>query len=262
MEKAENLANELSRSINLIHEHLVLLLVGEQKQSFAFGRALAIKAENIHELIKEVMLMLSVTENPNLNFALGLLSGVYQKSADDWSCYLKIFSENPKLMVFYHEVILTGLIEQYQLNTLLNIIKNGQLSALSAINLKYGGVIKHLRESDISSFCLDLAKVDAGGHWVALDIMFMYCYGDDNKFYATKDALRILVTSVPLNAKFRGGHSDMYYWKEIISKISKTEGLDFAKEVCQQIIAATDDKLDYGDIWVLSNTKHKHYFFN
>ena len=78
--------------------------------------------------------------------------------------------------------------------------------------------------------------------------MFMYCHGDDDKFYATKDTLKTLVTSVPLNNRFRGGHSDIYHWEVMVNKLLKTEGLEFAKEICEQIIVAADDKLDLGDI--------------
>ncbi|MDD1628499.1 MAG: hypothetical protein LUQ26_13660, partial [Methylococcaceae bacterium] len=163
--------------------------------------------------------------------------------------YLEAFLAKPELIKFYPEVICTGIIEPLHLNKLLGLIKNGQLSPLSAIGLSYGGVINHLSTTDISNFCHELAKVDSTGNWVALDIMFMYCFGDDNKFYAAKDTLKKLVTSVPLNNKSRGGHSDMYHWKEIIGKLSKTEGVEFAKDVCQQIIVAADDKLDIGDIW-------------
>ena len=248
-ENAEALAEELSRNIHLISRHLKLLLSGEQKQSFAFGRTLAIRFDDVAELFHEVMAMLSTIEHSNANFALGLLSGIYQKSVDTWNIYLEAFLAKPKLIKFYPEVICTGIIDLHHLNKLLSLIKNGQLSSFRAIGLSYGSVISHLSASDISIFCLDLAKVDSDGNWVALDIMFMYCYGDENKFYATKETLKILVTSVPLNNKSRGGHSDMYHWKEIVSKLLKIEGLEFSKDVCRQTIEATDDKLDYSDIW-------------
>jgi hypothetical protein len=247
-EKAENLANELSTDITPINEYLLLLLEGEQKQSFWFGRALAIKANDVSELLQNVMNMLSTIEQPNSNFARGLLSGIYQKSVDDWNNYLEVFSSKPELIKFYPEMICTGIIEPSHLNKLLSLIKNNQLSPLGVLRLSYGSVTNYLTATDISSFCLELAKIDSNSSWVALDIIFMYCHGDNAKFDATKDTLKIVVTSVPLNNRFRGGCHDMYHWESIISKFSKTEGLDFAKAVCQQILLAVDDKLDYGDI--------------
>ncbi len=247
-EKAESLANELSENIDIINEHLSLLLIGEQKQSFVFGRALATKAINVTEVIQKVLDILSSIEHPNANFALGLFNGICQKSVNTWNGYLETFSAKPGLIKFYPEVICTGVIRQYHLNKLLSLIKSGQLSSFRAIGLSYGNVTSHLSTTEISNFCLELAKVDSNGNWAALDIMFMYCHGNNN-FYAAKDTLRILVTSVPLNNKYRGGHSDMYHWKEIVNKLLKTEGLDFSEEVCKQILLATDDKLDHVDIW-------------
>lgn len=250
-EKAEHLANELSADINIINEHLLLLLKGEQKKSFWFGRALAIKADDVSELLQNMINILSTIENPNSNFARGLLSGIYQKSVDNWNNYLEVFSSTPALIKFYPEMICTGTIEPNHLNKLLSLIKNNQLSPLGVLCLSYGSVTNHLIATDMSSFCLELSKIDSDSNWVALDIMFMYCHGDDAKFDAIKETLKIVVTSAPLNKYFRGGHSDMYHWESIVSKISKTDGLDFAKAVCQQILLAVDDKLDYGDI--------KHY---
>jgi hypothetical protein len=247
-ENAENLANELSADIKLINEHLLLLLEGEQRKSFWFGRALAIKTDDVSELIENVINILSTIEHPNSNFARGLLSGIYQKSVDNWNNYLKAFSSKPALIKFYPEMICTGTIEPNHLNKLLSLIKNNQLSPLSVLCLSYGSVTDHLMATDMSNFCLELAKVDSDSNWVALDIMFMYCHGDNAKFDAIKETLKIVVTSVPLSKRFRGGHLDMYHWEAVVSKLLKTEGLEFAKSVCQQILLAVDDKLDHGDI--------------
>jgi len=100
-EKAENLANELSADIKLINEHLLLLLEGEQKKSFWFGKALAIKADDVSELLQNMINMISTIEQPNSSFAQGLLSGIYQKSVDNWNNYLEIFSSKPELIKFY-----------------------------------------------------------------------------------------------------------------------------------------------------------------
>ena len=248
-EKAKDLANELSKNIDIIIEHLPLLLNGEQNQSFAFGRELAIIADDINEIFKTVVAILGSIERPNLSFALGLLNGVCQKSIDEWNNYLEYFLEKPALLKFYPEVICSGIIDSRHLNKLLGLIRNDQLTSLSTFRLSYGSVTNHLNSKDISDFCFDLAKVDSNGSWAALDILIMYCYGDESKFDATKNTLRLLVTSVSLNNKSRSGHFDLFHWKEVVCKLLKTEGLEFSNEVCKQIIAATDEDLDHSDIW-------------
>ena len=248
-ENAEKFANEISKNIQSINEHLDLLLTGEQRQTFTFGKALAMKVDCVDEILQLAIALLPKFEYPNINFILGLLAGIYQKSVDCWNKYIDIFTKIPKLTKFYPEVICTGIIDTGHLFNLLSLIKDDQLSLRSVIYLSYGSVTKHLTANDISSFCLELAKIDPDGSWVALDIIFMYCYGDNDKFVATKETLKSIVTSVPLNNRFRGGHSDMYHWEEVIKKLLGTEELDFASAVCKQIIAAADDKLEHVYIW-------------
>lgn len=248
-QKAESFAYEISKDIQSISEHLNLLLIGEQKQSFIFGKALAAKADNVDMVLQKAIALLPYIKYPNTNFVRGLLSGVYLKSVECWNTYIEAFAETPELIQFYPEFICTGIIEQDHLLVLLDLIRKNQLTTREAIYLSYGSVTDHLHTNDLSTFCLELAKIEPNGNWVALDIIFMYCYGDDDKFQATKDTLKSIVTSVCLNNRFRGGHQDMHHWEEVIKKLSKTEGLDFARAICMQIIAAADDKLDHNDIW-------------
>jgi hypothetical protein len=120
------------------------------------------------------------------------------------------------------------------------------LLPIKAITLSYGGATKHLSSNEISSFCSELADINADGSWTALDILFMYCHGT-NKFLENKSAFKKIVLSVSLNKKLRSGHSDTFQWKKVVNNLLETEGVEFSKNICQKIIAAASD-LDYGDI--------------
>ncbi|SEP79880.1 esterase/lipase family protein [Nitrosomonas ureae] len=245
---AEQLAIELSTKTQYLVEYIPLLLSGEQKKTFVFGRKLIIESKNVDNFLEQVMVELERIENPNTNFVKGLLSGIHAISSDVWNHYLQEFLSRKELVKFYPEMLCTGEMQSSHLSKLLMLIKEGDLHAESVFVLSYGSVTAHLTGNDISSFCLELAEIDAKSAWIALDIMFMYCFGNANKFAENKVSLKALVTKVCLDYRNKSRHSDMYHWEEVTKKLIVTEGLLFCKDICRQIIAASNGDLDYGDI--------------
>ncbi len=245
---AEQLAIELSTNIQHLVEYIPLLLLGEQKQTFVFGRRLAIESKNVDNLLEHVMVELGHIDNPNTRFAKGLLSGIHVNSIDAWNHYLEEFLSRKELIKFYPDMLCTGEMQSFHLAKLLLLINKGDLRADSVFVLSYGSVTSHLSGNDISSFCLALADIDAKSAWIALDIMFMHCLGNSNKFIENKVSLKALVTKVCLDYRNKSRHSDMYHWEEVAKKLFVTEGVPFCKDICRQIIAAAEGDLDYGDI--------------
>ncbi|MCP4988635.1 MAG: hypothetical protein GY928_22080 [Colwellia sp.] len=247
-ENASLLATELSVDLSILTQYIPLLLSGTQKQTFIFGRALDCDANNFDIFVQKVLDVLGDINDPNPSLMLGLLSGIHEKSVDLWNSYIGYFSSRDKLVSFYPDMIRTGTINSAHLNKLLALIKSRVLPSHCASSLSYGSVTNHLSAKEISTFCLELSKVDSYGSWTALNIMFLYIHGDTNKFNESRSALMSLVAAVPLDAKTCGGSTEMYNWSEIIKMLMKTEGLEFCENICQQIIASANDRLDYSDM--------------
>lgn len=245
---AEELAVKLSSNIQDLVEHIPLLLSSEQKKTFVFGKRLAIESKNIDEFLGLVLVELERIKNPNTSFPKGLLSGIHTNSINDWNRYLEEFLSREELIKFYPEMLCTGEMQSSHLSKLLMLIKEGYLRTDSVFVLSYGSVTAHLSSEDISYFCLALADIDAESAWIALDIMFMYCFGNAEKFVENRAPLRTLVTKVCLDYRIKSRHSDMYHWEEVTKKLLVTEGLPFCKDICRQIIAASNGNLEYGDI--------------
>ncbi len=247
-ENASILASELSVDLSILTQHIPLLLSGTQKQTFSFGRALDCDANNFDTFVRKSLDVLSDINDPNPSLMMGLLSGIHEKSVDLWNSYLDYFSSRDKLVSFYPDMIRTGTINSAHLNKLLEFIKSGVLQSHCASCLSYGSITDHLSAKDISTFCLELSNVDSDGSWTALNIMFMYCHGDEHKFDENLSTLMSLVTTVPLYAKTSGGSTDMYNWAEITKMLIKTEGFEFCENICHQIIASANNRLDYSDM--------------
>jgi hypothetical protein len=248
-ENAEELAIELGKNIQQLVVFIPLLLSGEQKQTYVFGKRLAIESEVAVDFFNHVLTELGRNENPNQSFARGMLNGINTKSVEKWNLLLEEFSSRKELVKFYPDMMCTGEMNSSQLFTLLDLIRHGELSSFSATMLGYGRVTAHLGNLEISNFCMELSDIDAQGAWTALDILFMYCFSDSSKFEQNRDVLKKLVTKVPLSKKEKSRHSDMYHWEEVAKKLIPKEGLPFCRDLCRQLISATKSGLDHGDIW-------------
>lgn len=248
-QNAEQLAVELSEDIQALTEHIPLLISGEQKQTFAFGRRLAFESKDSVEFLQSVMSELGHMESPNEILARGLLSGLHVNSNADWNRFLEEFSSRKQLMKFYPDMLRTGEMQSYHLSKLLDLIRQGELHSYYASVLSYGSATSHLSSKDISTFCLELAEIDAKGSWAALNIMFMHCFNDDNRFDENRASLRKLIIMAPLNSQFINGHLDIYHWIEVTKKLLVTEGLPFCEDICRQLVVSLNNELDHGENW-------------
>ena len=74
-ENAEQLAIELGKNIQQLVDFIPLLLSGEQKQTYVFGKRLAIESEVALDYFSHVLTELGRIENPNQSFARGMYDG-------------------------------------------------------------------------------------------------------------------------------------------------------------------------------------------
>ncbi len=246
---ADALAVELAENIEQLIKFIPLLLTGEQRQTYVFGRRLAMQSEGVDSFFNQVITELERIAQPNQSFVRGLLSGIYRRSSVEWDRLLSKFSSRKDLIRFFPDMLCTGFFQDHHLSTLLAHIKKGDLKPASPRILAYGGATVHLSSGEISSFCLDLARFEDEGAWSALDILFMHCFSDPLKFEECKPALKILVTGVSLGEKSGHSHSDLYHWTETVNKLLTTEGFTFCEDICRKLIASTSDGFNHVDIW-------------
>lgn len=244
-ENAKTLAKELSSVINLNDEQIEILFEGDFGQAFSFGKAWIESIEDGTELIDRVIEKVKAIEKANLNFLLGLMEGIYSRSNQVWSKYIFRFANETDLQRIYPFVIHTGLLESNHIHTLLELIKHNILSPNAALSLGHGGRMEHFSSKEVSEFCSTLASVNEPSAWAALDVMFMYCFGSEQKFKENELVLQQLVLSVSLDKKVKTKTTDMYHWKEVIDKFLISSNFGFAKSVCLQILSTLDERTNF-----------------
>jgi len=249
-ENAKKLARDISGNIESLYEYLTLIMAGTQKQAFIFGQELALNLEDPSSFVDIALEELSALDSPNISFCLGLLNGVFCRSAEKWQFYIDLIRSNKALVGFYPEFIRSGKIQASHLYILLELISSGLVEPNGGRALSYGSVTDSLSPSEISKFCSELSMFNDLAAWVALDILFMYCHGNTNHFNATHEVLKELVTKVPIGKDSKGHQSDMYHWHDTSKRLLANFGSEsFAAGLVKQILNCVSEGFGHSDIW-------------
>ncbi|QTD33272.1 hypothetical protein [Pseudomonas fluorescens] len=247
--KAENLAKNISTRTTELLPHVDLLLDGQQKQAYIFGRTLSIESNSTIKLIEESLTRIATKQAPNLLFILGLFNGVFEKDPASWEHLIETLANNKNLKRYYPEFIRTGEIKQHHLQKLINLIRSREIDGNTANTLSYGSVTDNVCDKDISNFCLQLSEIGSQEAWVALNIVFMHCFSNPDRKANLRSTIKTLVTRVPLSKKDKNLFKDMHHWQDLSNEILKVRDEQFAVEIANQLIFACKDGYDHNDIW-------------
>jgi hypothetical protein len=247
-ENAKSLAKEIAKNIHSIFPHLGMLLEGEQNQTYIFGRQLAIELTDSTELLEKTLEHFISAETINPSFAVGIYSGIYEKSQSIWQSCIDKLLEDEGLATFYPNFIATGNIQKPHLDKLLELIRNDVVSVNSANALSYGGVTDSVDPTIFAEFCLELSALGDIKAWTALNLVFMYCFSNKKCVDQIGGSLKAMVTAVPLHKTQIVTFRDTFQWHEMSKSLLKTPDPGFAAALANQLIAACKHEIDYGGL--------------
>jgi hypothetical protein len=248
-EKAQAFAAEVAQNMEELYPYIDMLLVGEQKKSYWFGRHAAIESSDRVEFLYKVLDRLRKIENCNLSFVLGILNGIYEVSEEIWQKCIDTTCKDENIINYYSDFIRTGNIKDFHLNKVLELIEGGYVSVNSASTLQYGSVIDGISTEVVEDFCLKISHFSDEGSWVALNIMFMYCHGTPERSEKLLDAIKTLVLSVPLEDKKTLANREVYEWSEFSKKILSYGDQDFAVSLTRRLLSTCSGGFRHSDIW-------------
>lgn len=248
-ERARALASELANNAEELIHHIRLLLQGDQKQSYAFGHQLGNELTDLEPILSSAFENITTIERPDSRLILGLYRAMFEKSPALWQKNIDRLVSSERLVNFYPDFIRTGDIEKSHLDILLNLIQRDILSPNSADSLSYGSVTKSIEPAVMIDFCIQLAELGEKASWSALNVIYMYCFGNWENVASITEQLKYLVTIVPLHKGQRGTRTDLHYWHDMATKLLKINDQEFAISLTRQLIAASRNSLDHGDIW-------------
>lgn len=248
-ENAKKLATEVSGNIDELYLCIDLLLEGEQRQSYSFGRQLILELSDEADLLGLALKRLSEVPTANASFVSGLFRGLYEKSPIIWQNYLDLVSSSERLVRFYPELIRTGSIEAQHLDKMIELISIGLISSNSATVLSYGSVTDELAPEVVADFCLKLSRLSDAAAWPALNVMFMYCFGNMERVEIIRSSVRLLVLAVPLHKEQVGSYADLHSWSALAEALLKTYDEELAIAIASQIIASCRIGFNHNDLW-------------
>ena len=247
-ENAKSLAKEIAKNIHSIFPHLGMLLEGEQNQTYIFGRQLAIELTDSTELLEKTLEHFISAETINPSFAVGIYSGIYEKSQSIWQSCIDKLLEDEGQATFYPNFITTGNIQKPHLDILLELIRNDVVSVNNANILSRGGVLDSLDPKTISEFCIKLSALGDKEAWTALNLVFMYCFRKQKCIDQISSSLKALVIAVPLHKSQKVTFTDIFQWNEMSKLLLKIPDPEFAAALANQLISACKHEIDYGDL--------------
>lgn len=248
-ENARALGIEVAKDIDSLMPHLDLLVQGDQNKSDSFGYQLALELPDVDQLLKQSFEQLLVVDHANPSFILGIFRGIFEKSPEKWQENIDKLLTDERLVFLYPDFIRTGGIQKSHLDILLKLIRCEAISPNSANSLSYGSVTNGINPKEIMEFCLALTKLGDKASWAALNVIYMYCFGNKGSIEILQEPLKQLVSSVPLHKDQKGAVTDIHHWQDLAKKLLQESDQKFAIALTKQLIAACQHGLDHGDIW-------------
>jgi len=248
-ERVKALATELSSDLDSIVSHLDDLLTGEQRMSYWFAKNLVESAGQWELLLSETIKKVMQIEKPNIGFLLGILNGIFNIDPAQWEEVVKRLSEIEDMIPYYIDVANSGKVTRKQLDFVVKLIEQNKVMPISANIFTYGKSLEHLSSDIVCKFVLDLSSISPSAAWIALDILSMYCYGNQEKWEQCRKTFREIVVRVPLYRDLKQTQLDMHHWYEVAKKLLISEGKEFAKEISLKIVESCAENLDFSDMW-------------
>ncbi len=248
-ENAEKLAVDIASTIDTLYLHLPLLVNGNQKQAYAFGRQLIISITDYARLFELSLTAFYEAETPNINFLLGMFDGINTLSTKDWNERLVEITANEKLVDFYPSFVITGKITEQHLRVVIDLAKSGKVAEYQVINLAYGSVLASLEAIVVIEFGAELASINQKFAWVSVDILYMYLHSNPHSITEMRRVLVDILANVSLAKNSQKSTHDAYHWKDLIEKLFLEKDTDFAISLSNQLISDSKVGFEHNDLW-------------
>lgn len=248
-ENAKALGIQVAKNVDELMPNLGLLLKGHQKQSYSFGYQLALVLEDVSHLLEQSFDQLLAVEPKNPSFITGIYRGIFEKSPELWQENIDNLLADERLVFLFPDFIRTGNIQKSHLDILLELMREKAIPSNSAIALSYGSVTDGIDPESVMGFCLELAELGDQACWAALNVIYMYCFGNEGTIEVLQKPLKQLVSSLPLHKEQHGTATDTHQWYDLSKKLLRETDQNFAIALTNQLISACKHDLEHGDIW-------------
>jgi hypothetical protein len=240
---AMKLAEEVSGDIATLLSNLDVVCIGEQRHAFSFGKAVADRTRAHEELIEQTTTCLAANsdKHPNVSFLSGVLLSLKLLKPTVFIPTLADLLETASLQK--HAIRMVAAIDpdSDQLSMLLDLAENGTVETREFELLAYGGATRNITPVSMSTFLTRLSRIDPTGANIAIEILFMYQFGDPSVRPNIRNLMIELLSSTAWQlGEGRKAGADPHNLMELLKVLQDTGGipLELAKSVLGRVVGS------------------------
>lgn len=196
-ERAEQLGVNCATDWNAFMPFLSSTMRGEQLQGFMFGRGLAKGSKYAEKYFQDILAVLGGIsfEERNSSVLSGWLSALDEVSSERVDV---AFIEVAGLANLRSSVpsICRGIkLNDSRVGQLIHLLQEGAITPVQLRGISNGQSMNTVSPAAASALCQVVLKNGSEGAWVALDIAFMFVYGDSAKWSALAPTLKAIIST-------------------------------------------------------------------
>ena len=224
--RAEALADELAVRGPDWFEHLPLILDGEQRQGFAFGRRLSMRITDPRPFVEAAISGLRVIpkERRNCSVLAGFLNGVTDRHVV--TAVLERIERDPGLNEEIVELTRLTKPTKEDLARLVSLLQRSVIAVERFRSFAYNSVLNHLQAPEIIQFCRSLGDFNSTGVICGFHILFMYCLHNNERWAACKATFRSLLCRQGVIDDIHKDTMLAHAWQETMAKLLTSEPKD------------------------------------
>jgi hypothetical protein len=214
------------------------LLQGEQIQGFNFGNKLGeliVEKENLLEIAVQALKTIK-SENQNPELIAGILLG--SKSKELVQKTIDRFINDAELR--QHAFYLTRTINSNyaDIEKLFILVDKYGFSINQFKNFQYGRALDALTNEEVLQLCERISQYGNLGKWIALSILYMFCWNNEEIWKLNKAFFKALVISCNMTIVNENVDKiENYHWSDTVTRILTNDiDTEFAITITKQII--------------------------
>jgi hypothetical protein len=244
IDHAEIIAREYAHELltdesNQWIERIVILLQGDQRQSFNFGNEIGLFKPEFNELIDASIEKLTTIPSEKQNNSL--IEG-YLYSSNDQTAIRKVIDQYlAHLEINFHAIRLTKLLE-------INIEDLEKLKPIIVDNPNYSFSLQYLNINHLSldefiGFIDWLKDVEPYGRWSAIEFTYDYLNKNEDKLPNLKEFLPTLLMKEGILSSESKSQIPHHYYKKLVEKLNEVGGLglEVIEFLANEILLYTSD---------------------
>ncbi|MDZ7725716.1 MAG: hypothetical protein U5R06_23540 [candidate division KSB1 bacterium] len=230
------------------------LLSGEQRQAFNFGRKIGELIKNKNEFLSLAFEAFAKVPESDRNIELigGFMVGSDDKDIKIQAIQTTLSEESYNQFAFYLTRVSNP--DLADLERLFEIVGESKLPIRFFKNFQYGRALDNLRPDEVIRLCEKISSYGKEGIWTSLSLIYMYCYGSNDKWNHCKEFIKDLIKKNNIIVGVSNiGNIDIYHWSDSIEKILKySNEVEFSKIIAEQIIEfSSESHFNYAfDVYV------------